>query len=71
VITLDAIYWPRAKVTNKMHAKAREMRDQGHTFREIADAVGVEKCAVSRWLRKDDAPGPRMQPVARREAQQT
>ena len=55
MITLEAIYWPRAKVTNQMHAKAREMRANGATFREIADATGVEKCAPSRWFRPDGA----------------
>jgi hypothetical protein len=55
VITIDALYWPRARVTNQMQRKAREMRANGATFREIADAMGVEKCAPSRWFRLDGA----------------
>jgi orotate phosphoribosyltransferase-like protein len=72
VITVDAIYWPRAKVTNQMQRKARELRAMGRTFREIADELGVEKSAVARWTRHEHgsasgAPEPRRQPVARRE----
>lgn len=51
MITLDAIYWPRARVTNQMQRRAQEMRAQGLTYREIADELGIEKTALSRWFR--------------------
>ena len=74
MITLEAVYWPRAKVTNQMQRKARELRDNGLTFREIADEVGTEKSAVARWFRDESTADPgeaktRHQPVARREIQ--
>jgi DNA-binding CsgD family transcriptional regulator len=40
---------PRAK--DDLHAKARELRAQGHTYNEIAAELGVSKGSVSLWVR--------------------
>jgi Homeodomain-like domain len=40
---------PRAK--DERHARAREMRDKGHTYEEIAAELGVSKGSVSLWVR--------------------
>ena len=40
---------PRAK--DDRHAKARELRAAGATYKEIADQLGVSKGSVSRWVR--------------------
>jgi transcriptional regulator with XRE-family HTH domain len=45
---------PRAK--DAVHAKARELREQGLDYEEIADALGVAKSSVSLWVR--DMPTP-------------
>jgi hypothetical protein len=45
---------PRAK--DDLHAKARELREQGLDYEEIAGALGVSKSSVSLWVR--DMPRP-------------
>ena len=45
---------PRAK--DERHAKARELRAQGRTYKEIAAELGVSKASVSLWVR--DLPRP-------------
>lgn len=45
---------PRAK--DDLHAKARELRAQGHDYAEIAAALGVAKSTVSAWVH--DMPWP-------------
>lgn len=40
---------PRAK--DDLHAKARDLRAQGHTYNEIAAELGVSKGSVSLWVR--------------------
>lgn len=40
---------PRAK--DDLHAKARDLRAQGHTYNEIAAELGVSKSSVSLWAR--------------------
>lgn len=45
---------PRAK--DGLHAKARELRAQGHDYAEIAAALGVAKSTVSAWVH--DMPWP-------------
>jgi transcriptional regulator with XRE-family HTH domain len=45
---------PRAK--DDLHAKARELREQGLDYEEIAEALGVSKSSVSLWVR--DMPRP-------------
>jgi len=45
---------PRAK--DDLHARARELREQGLDYEEIAGALGVSKSSVSLWVR--DMPRP-------------
>jgi transcriptional regulator with XRE-family HTH domain len=45
---------PRAK--DDLHARARELREQGLDYKEIAAALGVSKSTVSLWVR--DMPRP-------------
>lgn len=45
---------PRAK--DDLHARARELREQGLDYEEIAGALGVSKSSVSLWVR--DMPWP-------------
>jgi transcriptional regulator with XRE-family HTH domain len=45
---------PRAK--DDLHARARELREQGLDYEEIAGALGVSKSSVSLWVR--DMPVP-------------
>ena len=45
---------PRAK--DDLHARARELREQGLDYEEIAAALGVSKSSVSLWVR--DMPRP-------------
>ncbi len=45
---------PRAK--DDLHARARELREQGLDYAEIASALGVSKSSVSLWVR--DMPRP-------------
>jgi transcriptional regulator with XRE-family HTH domain len=45
---------PRAK--DDLHARARELREQGLDYEEIASALGVSKSSVSLWVR--DMPRP-------------
>jgi len=45
---------PRAK--DERHAKARELRAQGRTYKEIAAELGVSKGSISLWVR--DLPRP-------------
>jgi hypothetical protein len=45
---------PRAK--DKLHARARELRAEGHDYQEIATALGVAKSTVSAWVH--DMPWP-------------
>ena len=45
---------PRAK--DALHARARELREQGHDYEEIAASLGVSKSSVSLWVR--DMPRP-------------
>jgi transcriptional regulator with XRE-family HTH domain len=45
---------PRAK--DDLHARARELREQGLDYEEIAGALGVAKSSVSLWVR--DMPRP-------------
>src|SRR3984957_4919145 len=46
----------RARAKDDLHAKARELRARGHTYDEIAAALGVAKGSVSLWVR--DLPRP-------------
>jgi Homeodomain-like domain len=46
---------PRAK--DERHAKARELRAQGRTYKEIAAELGVSKSSVSLWVRDLPRPG--------------
>ena len=45
---------PRAK--DALHARARELREQGLNYEEIAAALGVSKSSISLWVR--DMPRP-------------
>jgi transcriptional regulator with XRE-family HTH domain len=45
---------PNAK--NKVRAKARELREQGLDYEEIADALGVSKGSISLWVRDPPTP---------------
>jgi transcriptional regulator with XRE-family HTH domain len=45
---------PRAK--DDLHARARQLREQGLDYEEIAEALGVSKSSVSLWVR--DMPRP-------------
>jgi transposase len=45
---------PRAK--DDLHARARELREQGLNYEEIAAALGVSKSSISLWVR--DMPRP-------------
>ena len=40
---------PRAK--DDLHARARELRERGLDYEEIAGALGVSKSSVSLWVR--------------------
>jgi transcriptional regulator with XRE-family HTH domain len=51
---LPSTWRPNAK--DDLHAKARELRQQGHAYNEIAAALGVSKSSVSLWVR--DIPRP-------------
>jgi transcriptional regulator with XRE-family HTH domain len=51
---LEGTRRPRAK--DAVRAKARELREQGLDYEEIADALGVSKGSVSLWVR--DMPTP-------------
>src|SRR5215469_6690867 len=51
---LESTRRPRAKDT--VRAKARELREQGLDYEEIADALSVSKSSVSLWVR--DMPRP-------------
>jgi Homeodomain-like domain len=44
-----AVLRPRAK--DDLHARARELRANGHTYVEIAAELGVSKSSVSLWVR--------------------
>ena len=75
MITLGPFTFPKNKVTNQMVRRAREMRAGGMTFRNIAGELAVDATTVARWFKTEHgsasgAPGPRRQPVARREGRQ-
>ena len=46
---------PRAK--DGLHARARELRERGLDYEEIAAALGVSKSSVSLWVRDMPRPG--------------
>jgi len=46
---------PRAK--DDLHTQARQLRSQGHTYREIAGKLGVSKASVSLWVRDQPRTG--------------
>jgi orotate phosphoribosyltransferase-like protein len=58
---------PNAK--DDLHAKARQLREQGLAYHEIATALGVSKSSVSLWVR--DLPRPQrlsLEECAKRQA---
>ena len=57
---------PRAK--DHLRARARELREQGWTYPQIAKELGVSKGSCSLWLRDMDHPEPSAEGQARRTA---
>jgi orotate phosphoribosyltransferase-like protein len=51
---------PNAK--DDLRARARELRDQGLTYQQIADELGVSKSSVSLWVRDRPRPQQRTSP---------
>ena len=47
---------PRPRAKDDLHARARELRERGLDYEEIAAALGVSKSSVSLWVR--DIPRP-------------
>lgn len=58
----------RARAKDDLRQRARELRDQGKTYPEIAAELGVSKSSVSLWVR--DLPSPTATPEGKARSQE-